>query len=172
MAKASKDMFDLKAIRAMLTAAERKVFESSIGKEIAAAGREQLQAAIGHARTLRNKWRDLYAEQTRSTKRSTKAGTTANDRSREKSELFAGALDRLEARLAEVGTAVKSAATKAVREVKKTVAKPASRKAGNINAARPTSKKVRTAGHRATRAEVRSELKQVAGALRGKKGKG
>lgn len=171
MAKASTEKFDLKTIRAMLTAAESRVFESSIGKEIAAAGREQLQAAIGHARTLRDKWRDLYAQQTRSTKRTAKAGTGANDRSREKSELFAGALDRLEARLAEVGSAVKSAATKAVREVKKTVAKPAARKVGNIKAARPTSKKVRTTGHRATRAGVRSELKQAAASLRGKKGK-
>lgn len=170
MGKASPNTLDLKTIRAMLTAAERKVFDSSIGKEIAAAGREQLQAAIGHARTLRDKWRDLYAQQTRSTKRSSKAGTGANDRSREKSELFAGALERLEARLAEVGTAVKSVAKKTVGSVKKSMAKPKAPKAANIKAARPASKKLRTAGHRAARADVRSELKQVVGTLRGKKG--
>jgi hypothetical protein len=113
MAKSSVEHFDLKTIREMLTAAERKVFDSSLGKQIAAASREQIQAAIGQARSLRDKWRDLYAEQTRGTKRSAKAGTAANDRSREKSELFAGALVRLEARLAEVGTAVQAAAKQA-----------------------------------------------------------
>jgi hypothetical protein len=168
MAKASVDGFDLKTIRAMLTAAERKVFDSSIGKEIAAKGRAELQAAIGHARTLRDKWRDLYAQQTRTTKRTPKAGTGANDRSREKSELFAGALERLEARLAEVGTAVKSAAKKAgkaataaTKAAQKAVAAPA-KKGANLKAARPTPKKVRTAAHRATRAGVKAELKQVA----------
>jgi hypothetical protein len=168
MAKASVDGFDLKTIRAMLTAAERKVFDSSIGKEIAAAGRAELQAAIGHARTLRDKWRDLYAQQTRTTKRTPKAGTAANDRSREKSELFAGALERLEARLAEVGTAVKSAAKKAgkaataaTKAAQKAVAAPA-KKGANLKAARSTPKKVRTAAHRATRAGVKAELKQVA----------
>ena len=170
MAKASSETFDLKTIRAMLTTAERKVFDSSIGKEIATAGRAQLQAAIGHARTLRDKWRDLYAQQTRSTKRTSKAGTVANDRSREKSELFAGALERLETRLAEVGTAVKAVAKKTVRGVKKSMAKPKASKTANIKAARPASKKLRTAGHRAARANVRSELKQVAGVLRTKKG--
>jgi len=169
MAKSSVDGFDLKTIREMLTAAERKVFDSSIGKEIAAAGRAELQAAIGHARTLRDKWRDLYAQQTRTTKRTVKAGTSANDRSREKSELFAGALQRLEARLAEVGTAVKSAAKKAgkaataaTKAAQKAVAAPAAKKGANLKAARPVTKKVRTAGHRATRAGVKAELKQVA----------
>ena len=158
MAKASVDGFDLKTIRAMLTAAERKVFDSSIGKEIAAAGRAELQAAIGHARTLRDKWRDLYAQQTRTTKRMPKAGTGANDRSREKSELFAGALVRLEARLAEVGTAVQAAAKQATRAVRKAV-KP--KPAAKLQAARPATKKVRTAAHRQTRAGVKSELKRA-----------
>ena len=119
MAKASVGGLDLKAIRTMLTAAERRVFDSSVGREIVAAGREQLQAAISQARTLRDKWRDLYAQQTRTTKRTAKAGTPANDRSREKSELFAGALVRLEARLAEVGTAMKSAVKKAGKAAKR-----------------------------------------------------
>jgi hypothetical protein len=169
MAKASVDGFDLKTIRAMLTTAERKVFDSSIGKEIAAAGRAELQAAIGLARTLRDKWRDLYAQQTRTTKRTPKAGTGANDRSREKSELFAGALERLEARLAEVGTVVKSAAKKATKAAtaatkaaQKAVAAPAATRGANLKAARSTPKKVRTAAHRATRAGVKAELKQVA----------
>lgn len=162
MAKSSVDGFDLKTIRAMLTAAERKVFDSSIGKEIAAAGRAELQAAIGQARTLRDKWRDLYAKQTRTTKRTTKAGTGANDRSREKSELFAGALQRLETRLAELGTATKTAVKSVKKAAAKAVAAPAPKKAVNLKAARPVTKKVRTAGHRATRAGVKAELKQVA----------
>jgi len=162
MAKSSVDGFDLKTIRAMLTAAERKVFDSSIGKEINAAGRAELQAAIGHARTLRDKWRDLYAKQMRTTKRTTKAGSGANDRSREKSELFAGALQRLETRLAEVGTAAKTAVKSVKKAAAKAVAAPAPKKSANLKAARPVTKKVRTAGHRATRAGVKAELKQVA----------
>ncbi|MFM8578260.1 MAG: hypothetical protein ACKOCN_05610, partial [Planctomycetaceae bacterium] len=112
----------------------------------------------------------LYAQQTRSAKRTSIAGTGSNDRSREKSELCAGALERLETRLAEVGTAVKAVAKKTVRGVKKSLAKPAAPKTANIKAARPASKKLRTAGHRTARAGVRSELKQVARSHRGKKG--
>lgn len=166
MAKSSVEHFDLKTIRAMLTAAERKVFDSSLGKQIAAASREQIQAAIGQARSLRDKWRDLYAEQTRGTKRTAKAGTAANDRSREKSELFAGALERLETRLAEVGTAVQAAAKQATRAVRKAV-KP--KPAAKLQAARPATKKVRTAAHRQTRAGVKSELKRATRAVNAKR---
>jgi hypothetical protein len=166
MAKSSVEHFDLKTIRAMLTAAERKVFDSSLGKQIAAASREQIQAAIGQARSLRDKWRDLYAEQTRGTKRSAKAGSGANDRSREKSELFAGALERLETRLAEVGTAVQAAAKQATRAVRKAV-KP--KPAAKLQAARPATKKVRTAAHRQTRAGVKSELKRATRAVNAKR---
>jgi len=170
MAKSSVEHFDLKTIRAMLTAAERKVFDSSLGKQIAAASREQIQAAIGQARSLRDKWRDLYAEQTRGTKRSAKAGSGANDRSREKSELFAGALERLETRLAEVGTAVQAAAKQATKAVKKAVAPPA-KPAATLKAARPATKKVRTATHRATRAGVKAELARATRVVNAKKGK-
>lgn len=158
MAKFSVNGFDLKTIRSLLTAAERKVFDSSTGKEIAAAGRQQLQAAVGHARTLRDKWRDLYAQQTRTTKRTAKAGTAANDRSRDKADLFAGAVERLEKRLAEIGTSTEKSS---VKRAKKTTKK----------AALPPSKKARTAGHRATRAGVKSELKRAVTAVGGKKHK-
>jgi hypothetical protein len=168
MAKSSVDHFDLKTIRAMLTAAERKVFDSSLGKQIAAAGREQLQAAIGHARSLRDKWRDLYAAQTRTTKRSAKAGTKVNDRSREKSELFAGAIERFEARLAEVGTAVQAAAKQARKAVTKAVAAPA-KPATKLKAARPAPKKVRTAANRQTRAGVKKDLKRATRAANAKR---
>lgn len=162
MAKASAGKVDVETIRTMLTAGERKVFNSSIGKEITAAGREQLQAAIGQARTLRDKWRDLYAQQTRTTKRTPKAGTVANDRSREKSEAFAGAVARLEARLAELGTA----AEPAVRSAKVSTRAPSSKALK-----RATPKKVRTAVHRATRAGVKSELKRSTTAAGPKKPK-
>jgi hypothetical protein len=174
MAKASADVFDLKTIRAMLTAAERKVFDSSIGKEITAAGRAELQAAIGHARTIRDKWRDLYAAQTRTTKRTVKAGTSANDRSREKSELFAGALQRLETRLAEIGTAAKTGVTSAKKAAQKLAAKAVKTpktKGTNPKATSLVTKKVRTAGHRATRADVKAELKQVAAKKTAKRAK-
>lgn len=154
MAKASPDGLDLKTIRSLLTAAERRVFDSSVGKVVAAAGREQLQSAIGQARTLRDKWRELYARQTRTTKRTAKTGSASNDRSREKAELFAGVIERLEKRLAELGTAVKKTVQKATR-----TARP---HAANVKAARPTPKKVRTAAHRKTRAGVKNELKHAA----------
>lgn len=162
MAKVSVNGFDLKTIRSLLTAAERKVFDSSTGKALAAAGRDQLQAAVGQARTLRDKWRDLYAQQTRTTKRTAKAGTAANDRSRDKADLFAGAVERLEKRLAEIGTPTEKNVVKtSVKTAKKTAKK----------AALPPSKKARTAGHRATRAGVKSELKRAVTAVGGKKHK-
>lgn len=90
-----------------------------------------------------------------------KAGASPNDRSRDKAELFAGAIERLEKRLAEIGTVVKKTVQKAAR-----TARP---NAANVKAARPTSKKVRTAAHRKTRAGVKSELKQTVRAAGAKK---
>jgi hypothetical protein len=49
------------------------------------------------------------------------------------------------------------------------VAAPAAKKGANLKAARSTPKKVRTAAHRATRAGVKAELKQVAAKKTGRR---
>lgn len=146
----------LDQVRELLTDAERRVLESSIGAAIAKASREQVQAAMTRARTLRDKWRDLAAQQTRSSKRSS-GSRNANARSHEKSALFDGAIKRFEARLAELGSAIGALA-------KGTAAKPASRVAAARKPSKP-SKPARKAGNRTARATLRGELKQAARAL-------
>ena len=98
MAKARPPASPLSQIRSLLTAAEQRVLQSSMGATIAKASREQVEAAMKHARVIRDKWRDLLASQARSTKRSSKAGTSANQRTRAKHDVFDGAVKRLEAR--------------------------------------------------------------------------
>ena len=71
---ASKPATTLDQIRSLLTSAEQKVVHSSMGAAIAKATKEQVEAAMSRARSLRDKWRDLHENQTRSTKRSSKAG--------------------------------------------------------------------------------------------------
>jgi hypothetical protein len=136
----------LDQIRSLLTAAEQQVLHSSMGAAVAKASREQVEAAISRARALRNKWRDLHADQTRSTKRSPSARSGVNQRSREKLEVFDGALKRLEARLAEFAGGVRAAVGK---------------QAARLTAAGNPRKSARTAASRVKRASVRSELKDA-----------
>lgn len=100
--------------KSLLTTAERKLLESSFGSALAKASREAAQATLARVRTMRTKWRDLYASQSRSTKRSPRAGgapaSAANVRSLEKSELFEAAIKRIEARLSELAAGIASAA--------------------------------------------------------------
>ncbi|MFM7206231.1 MAG: hypothetical protein ACKO4T_06155 [Planctomycetaceae bacterium] len=149
MAKARTPASPLDQVRSLLTAAEQKVLQSSMGATIAKATREQVEAAMKHARTLRDKWRDLHATQTRSTKRSAKAGSPVNQRTRAKHDVFDGAVKRLEARLAELA----AGATAVV-----------SGQAARLGAAKP-SKPARTQKARTARAGVRSELKAAAADL-------
>jgi len=147
MAKSHKPVSPLDQVRSLLTAAEQNVLQSSMGSTIAKATREQVEAARVRARALRDKWRDLHDDQTRSTKRSPKAGGKVNLRSQEKHELFDGAVKRLEARLAEFAGGVRAV-----------VGKQAARLAAAVKPA----KTARTAATRASRASVRSELKEAA----------
>jgi hypothetical protein len=147
MAKSHKPVSPLDQVRSLLTAAEQNVLQSSMGSTIAKATREQVEAARVRARALRDKWRDLHDDQTRSTKRSPKAGGKVNLRSKEKHELFDGAVKRLEARLAEFAGGVRAV-----------VGKQAARLAAAVKPA----KTARTAATRASRASVRSELKEAA----------
>jgi hypothetical protein len=144
MAKSRRQPTALEQVRSLLTAAERKVLSSSTGAAIAKASREQIQAAMSRARTLRDKWRDLHADQTRSTKRSPKSAAGANRRSKEKHEVFDGAVKRLEARLAELAGGVRAAVTK---------------QAARFGAASKPTKAARKAANRGSRASLRSELR-------------
>jgi len=135
----------LDQVRSLLTAAEQRVLHSSMGATVAKATREQLEAAMARARTLRDKWRDLHAAQSRSTKRSVKAGSPANHRTKAKHDVFDGAVKRLEARLAEFAAGVKPAV---------------GMQAGRLGAAKPT-KKARTTSARTKRASVRSQLTEA-----------
>jgi hypothetical protein len=141
MAKSS-NVPGLDRVRELFTSAELAVLESSAGKELLAASQKQLDKALAQARTLRDKWRDLLAQQSRTTKRSAAAGiAAANARSREKSDAFAAAIERIQGRLAEFGHAPAAA-------------RPAT--------AKSVTKAARTAGHRTTRAGVKGKLAAAA----------
>ncbi|MFM8413247.1 MAG: hypothetical protein ACKOCX_00825 [Planctomycetota bacterium] len=85
-----------------LTAAERKLLDGSLGRSLAEATQKQLQATMARARTLRDKWRDLFNRQMKASKRIGRAGEQVNSRSLDKAELFAAAVRRIEARLSEL----------------------------------------------------------------------
>ena len=141
MAKSS-SVPGLDRVRELFTSAERAVLEATAGNTLLAASRKQLDKTLAQARSLRDKWRDLHAGQARTTKRSKAAGTAAaNARSREKADMFTAAIERLQARLAELGLVaapVKSAAGKSV------------------------TKAARKAGHRTARASVKGKLAATA----------
>lgn len=126
------------------------MLESTSGKALLEASRKQLEATLVRARALRDKWRDLHATQSRTTKRSVGGTAAANARSREKSAMFAAAVERIQARLA--GLAPTPAAGRP--------------------AARRTTKAGRRASHRLARAGVREELAvKTAGINRGRAAK-
>jgi hypothetical protein len=125
-----------------LTAAERKLLDGTLGRSLAEASQKQLQATMAKARTLRDKWRDLFNRQMKSSKRTARRGEPVNSRSLDKADLFAAAVRRVEARLAELVDGVTTAVT------------------GRSQAKRPT-KAARAAGHRSTRASVRKSLTKL-----------
>jgi hypothetical protein len=137
MAKSSVPGLD--RIRELFTSAERAVLESTAGRSLVEASRKQLDATLAQARAFRDKWRDLHATQSRAAKRKG-AGAAANARSREKTDMFTAAIDRLQGRLAEFGLA-----PGAGRPAKKSLTKAARRTA-----------------HRTTRAGVKGELASTA----------
>jgi hypothetical protein len=96
--------------RALLTGAEKRFFNSSFGAALAKHSHAHVEAAVKQARILRNKWRDLYASQSRTAKRSGRVTAAANVRTREKHDLLADVVARFEKRLAELKAAVSSSA--------------------------------------------------------------
>ena len=149
----------VKRAKDLLTGAEKKFFDSSFGASLTKATQAQVQSAVKQARILRNKWRDLYQEQTRSSKRGGKpAAGAGNARTQHKHELFAGAVERFEKRLSDlkeyVAEAV-SAPKAAAKPAKKSVAKPAVAKKAKASAkpVKAISKKARQAASLATLAK-------------------
>ncbi len=140
MAKSS-SVPGLDRVRELFTSAERAVLEATADSTLLAASRKQVEKTLAQARSLRDKWRDLHAGQARTTKRSAAAGPAANARSREKADMFTAAIERLEARLAEVGRG----------------AAPAKSATG-----KSVTKAARQAGHRTTRASVKGKLAAAA----------
>jgi hypothetical protein len=133
------------ADRSLLTAAERALVDASEGKGLAQATRGMLQSWLARARETRDKWRGLLGRQTRASKRAPKAVAEANTRSLAKASLFDGVVKRFEAQMAALA--------------------PVTAKAGKPSARKAAPKRTRTAGHRAARAGVKSEMKTKAAAL-------
>ncbi len=119
------------------TPAELELVQMSTTRNIGSLDAKQLKAKIRRARTLRDKWRDQAAEQTRQTKVDQPEHLNrANARSEAKAQLFAETLARFESRLAKVDSSYRNEAAPA---------------------GTPT-KEVRARGHRAERAAVRDVL--------------
>lgn len=135
----------IKRAKDLLTGAERKFFDSSFGASLAKATQSQVQAAVKQTRILRNKWRDLYQEQTRVAKRGGKAPAGAgagagNARTQDKHELFAAAVERFEKRLADLKEYVTGGAS-APKAAPAKAAKAAPKRAQKAAAKRATAKK-------------------------------
>ena len=126
--------------RKLLSSAEKRFFDSSFGAALAKATHEQVEAATKQARSLRNKWRDLHAEQSRDSKRKAQATPTVNTRTREKHDILAGVVARFEKRLGELKSYVTGTAP-----AKAAMSKPKKAKAGKSvakKAAMPSKKAV------------------------------
>ncbi len=137
------------AARTLLTRAEKQFFDSSFGAALAKHTHAQVQAAMKQARILRNKWRDLLQQQSRSAKRSGRATEAANARTRDKHDILAGVVERFERRIAELEKLV----THATAPAKAAPAKPATVAAAKSKAkrtAKPATVKSKKASRRVT----------------------
>jgi len=135
-----------------LTAAEQRVLDTTVGSPLATATRNQLLAAIKQARSLRDKWRDLFTRQSIASKKGpARTNDPANTRSLEKAELFGAAVKRLEARIEELSEGISAAVGGAGR----------GKKSSRTAVAKPASKAVRQAGHRAARSSIRETLSEA-----------
>jgi hypothetical protein len=120
--------------RLICTKAELDLVLQSTNQAIGTLDAKQLQASVRRARTLRDKWRDLSNDQTRTTKASDPEKLdAANARSAEKVQLFSEVLERFEKRLAKAEPVAAATRTKAT-------------------------PKARAAEHRHTRSQVRGDL--------------
>jgi hypothetical protein len=138
----------------LFTAPERSLLTASRGGDLEKATETELGRLVARARTLRDKWRDQFRMQRRTTVKTERARVTeGNERSREKAELFADAVGRFEARIAALGAKVSAAVT-----------------AGRKAAARAKpGKTARAAAHRGTRAQTRKALAEFVTAEPGRR---
>lgn len=161
----------LATLRKLFTAAERKILDSSTTRGLAAAGEAQVKQMLKQARILRDKWRGLLDNQSRSTKRARRpaglqaaATAPANVRSRQKTDLLAEAVARLEARLAEFTTGKQADAASTTPRGTKRVAKKSAKKPTPATA-RPvaviTAVTPRTISKKARQAGARKSLEQA-----------
>jgi hypothetical protein len=136
-------------VKALCSASELELVKASTRQEIDALAAASLRQAETRARKLRDKWRDQVASQRRASK--TKAGArdaATNKNSAEKAELFEEVLGRFSTQLAKVEAAGE-------------VIGPMGR--------RRSTKTASSQSHRASRAEVRSELADAKRSLKTKK---
>jgi hypothetical protein len=127
----------------LFTKAERQVLDASRSDHLETVSAAELGRLLARARMLRDKWRDQFRTQRRTTQVAVRArGAEGNERSREKAELFADAVDRLEARLAAAGLQSGAAVTSGRRAA----------------AAAKTPKTARALANRSARASTRQAL--------------
>jgi hypothetical protein len=87
----------------LLTAAEMDLFNASLADRAGKLGARELEGKLRRARTLRDKYRDLFQRQSRATRRE-KAGRApvlrvANERTERKARIFEEVMERFERRL-------------------------------------------------------------------------
>ena len=141
---------------AWLTAAEQRVLDSTVGTSLATATHKQIVAMRQQARSLRDKWRDLFNRQTIATKKGpARKNDPANTRSLEKADLFGAAVKRLEARMEELAAGIAVAVEGTARGKKP--ARPTAAKSVSKSIKKPA----RQADHRAARASIRETLSEA-----------
>lgn len=135
---------ELSTARAVCTATELALIESSHGPSLEKADTTRLKKKITVARELRDKWRDLFERQRREVQQAQGSRVNEkNQRSEEKSELFAKALARFEEQL------VKREAAPASASAKKSSSRSTPVKAQRVRA------------HRADRSRTKEELNEL-----------
>lgn len=138
--------FTLRQVQPLLTKPELELFQASRATAIKTLTARQLATRITRARTLRDKYRDLYRRQTVATRSGPASQRGAqgseNARTEVKAEVMAEALARFEAQLAKVEARVAQAPAKKT-AVKKTTVKKAGASQAITGAAQPVAKLVK-----------------------------
>lgn len=132
-------MVPLPRVKSLCTAAEFKLVKASRKPELEKLSAERISQLSSQARKSFDKWQDLARSQARDRSRKTGAGSEY-ERTQEKVTIFREALDQFRQQFDKLKSA------------------PAEAKAGKKPARANVPKAQRTAGARATRAEVRAKL--------------
>jgi hypothetical protein len=132
-------MIPLSRVKSLCTAAELKLVKASRKPELEKLSAERISQLSSQARKSFDKWQDLSRSQARDRSRKTGAGSEY-ERTQEKVTIFREALDQFREQFDKLKT------------------NPAEAKSGKKPARANVPKAKRTAGARATRAEVRAKL--------------